>query len=556
MQGNMWNARPGRVLKIAGVVLAAWVTVWGAGVIAREPDEPATSGGPATFRRLNEVQYKRSIDDIFGAGIKIPGRFEPPLRDEGLLAIGSSKATLTPSGFEQDELRAREISGQVLAEDRRKTVMPCQPQTSNAFDESCASQFIAKYGRLLFRRPLSDTETTSIMTVAQTAADKSGDFYKGLQSGLARLLVSPEFLFRVERTEPNPEGSATQRLDDYSLAARISFLLWDAPPDEALLDAAANGELRQQDGVRRQVDRMIASPRFEQGVRAFFADMFAYDEFDGLAKDQSLFPKYTSQLARDAQEQSLRTIVDLLVTRKGDYRDLFTTKNTFLNRNLGSLYKVPVDNAAFDGWMPYTFKSEDNHAGILTLAAFLMLDPEHEGKTSPTIRGKNIRELFLCQKVPQPPGNVDFSKFNDPKNPNATVRERLTAHRDNPTCAGCHSIMDPIGLAMENYDALGTYRTRERGVPIDASGTLEGKTFKDLIGLEKVLHDSSTVTSCVAERAYEYGVGRTVAASERDWLKYTDQRFAEDHYQFPALMRRIATSKAFRTISANTLASN
>ena len=420
--------------------------------MAKSGDEPATSGGPATFRRLSEVQYKQSIDDIFGAGIKIPGRFEPPLRYDGLLAIGDAKVVVTPSAFEQYEVRAREIAAQVLAEERRKTVVPCEPSPSSPFDEVCARQFLAQYGRLLFRRPLMDEEIASIIGAARDAAAKSGDFYTGLQLGLARLLMSPNFLFRVETTASDTSGAALRRLDDYSLATRISFLLWDAPPDVALLSAAASGELQQTKGLEQQVDRLIASPRFAQGVRAFFFDMFGYDQFDGLSKDQSLFPKYTSQLSKDAQEQNLRTIVDLLVTRNGDYRDVFTTRKTFLNRNCRSLYHVQVDSSAFGGWMPYTFSDSDPHAGILTLAAFLMLDPTHEGRSSPTIRGKSVRELLLCQKVPPPPGNVDFKLVQDTHNPlYKTARERLTAHRDNPSCAGCHSITDPVGLAMENY---------------------------------------------------------------------------------------------------------
>jgi hypothetical protein len=271
-------------------------------------------------------------------------------------------------------------------------------------------------------------------------------------------------------------GPSAGRLTDYSLASRISFFLWNAPPDNELLDAAGNGELQTPEGLARQVDRMIASPRFADGVRAFFIDMLSYDEFDGLSKDQSLFPKFTSQMAKDAEEQSLRMIVDLLVTNNGDYRDLFTTKKTFLNRNLGSLYKVPVDGSAFSGWMPYTFGPDDPRAGLLTSAGFLIVDPTHEGRSSPTIRGKKVRELLLCQKVPPPPPNVNFNLVQDTHNPlYKTARDRLTAHRDNPTCAGCHSITDPIGLSMENYDAVGEFRTQENGSNIDASGTFDGK---------------------------------------------------------------------------------
>jgi Protein of unknown function (DUF1592)/Protein of unknown function (DUF1588)/Protein of unknown function (DUF1585)/Protein of unknown function (DUF1595)/Protein of unknown function (DUF1587) len=539
--------------RMAGVLLLAqWVCVTAA--IAAQ--EPATPGGPPAFRRLNEAQYVNSINDVFGAGLLIPGRFEPPLRDDGLLAIGESKVVVTPSGAEQYELRAREIAAQVLAEKRRPQVLPCAPPATAGFDAACARQFYLKYGRRVLRRPLDPHELELVLTAARDTTAKSGDFYQGLQAGLSRLLISPYFIFRIESGEPDA-SAAGQRLDSYSLASRLSFLFWNAPPDDALLDAAASGALRKPRGLSRQIDRLIASPRFEQGVRAFFSDMYGYERFEGLTKEQGIYKKYVSQLAKDAREQSLRTIVDLLVTRHGDYRDLYTTRSTFLNRNLASLYKVPVESAAFDGWMPYTFEPDDQRQGLLTLAGFLMLDPTHEGRSSPTIRGKSVRELLLCQPVPAPPANVDFSILQDTHNPlYRTARDRLTAHRANPVCAGCHAITDPMGLSMENYDAIGQYRLDENSAVIDASGKFNGKSYSNAIELQQALHDEPGLSNCLARRAYEYGVGRAAGAGEREWLAYLSQRFAKDGYRVPELMRTIATSKAFQTVSPLTLASS
>jgi hypothetical protein len=457
-----------------------------------------------------------------------------------------------PTGFEQDLIRAREISAEVLAEGRRKNSLRCEPPSPNEFDESCARQFLSRYGRLLFRRPLKEGELASELKLSRGATTAAGSFYKGLESGLTGLLISPAFLFRVEASEPDPDNQGTLRLDDYSLATRISFLLWDAPPDEELLDATGRGELHSTSGLARQVDRLMASPRFEQGVRAFFSDMLAFDQFDGLSKDPALFPIFNPQLRDDAEEQSLRTIVDYLIRQNKDYPGLFTTKHTFLSRSLGALYAVRVNADAFGGWMPYTFGPNDPYAGLLTLSAFMMLDPSHEGRTSPTIRGKNLRQLLLCQNVPPPPGNVNQSIAQDTSNPAyKTARDRLTVHRNNSVCAGCHSITDPIGLAMENYTAVGQYRTQENGAPIDASGSFDGKPFQDLIGLEKDLTTNSALPNCLVQRTYEYGVGRKIAPGERDWTKYMDERFAKDGYVFPALVREIALSPAFRAVSSD-----
>jgi hypothetical protein len=533
----------------------AIVAVVGTGVIAIRsgfPAEPSTLGGPASFRRVNPVQYQRSIEDIFGPGIEVPGRFDPPRREDGLLAVGDSRTVVTPSGFEQAEMRAREISAQVFAADRRKQVMPCMPQSPDVFDQACATEFVEKYGRLLYRRPLQPAEVSSVVDLVRFAADGAEDFYKGLETGLARLLASPNFLFRVEQAAPETTGDDVQRLDDYSLATRISFLLWDAPPDEELLDAARRGALRDEDGIEAQVDRLIQSPRFEQGARAFFSDMFGYEQFDGLSKEQSLFPIYSSQLAEDAKEQALRTIVDLLVTHQGDYRDVFTTRKSFLNRNLSALYAVPAEEEIVAGWAPYTFASGDRREGLLTLAAFLMLDPTHEGRSSPTIRGKAVREVFLCQVVPPPPPNVDFKLVQDTQNAqHRTARERLRVHAEVATCAGCHALTDPIGLSLENYNAVGEYRSMENGAPIDASGTFEGKTYKDGIELQRLMRDSPALTACLAKRAYEYGVGRPATTGEREWMAYLRTRFEKDRYAFASLMKTIATSKAFRSVASS-----
>ena len=287
------------------------------------------------------------------------------------------------------------------------------------------------------------------------------------------------------------------------------------------MDAAARGTLHHQKELERQVERMIASPKFADGVRSFFSDMLGFEQFDALAKDQDIYPKYSSQLANEAEEQILRTIVHVLVTEQGDYRDLLTTKDTFVNRNLAALYKIPVRAPGVRGWTQHRFGADEPRAGLLTMPGFLMLDPTHEGRSSPTNRGKAIRQLLLCQTVPEPPPNVDFAVVQDTNNPvYKTARQRLTAHRTDPTCAGCHAITDPIGLGFENYDGIGQYRKHENDVPIDASGTFDGKAYADAIGFQKALAESPSLPACAVQRVYEYGVGRPIAGHDRKWLEY------------------------------------
>lgn len=519
--------------------------------------ELLSPGGPPTVRRLNEEQYKRSITQIFGADITVPGRFEPPVREDGMLAIGDSKVVVTPTGLEQYATRAKEISAEVLNDAHRGKLLQCAPATPDSFDETCANQFLGKYGRLLFRRPLTGRELAAAIDLSRKATVATGSFNRGIGAGLASLLVSPSFIFRIETAETDLSHPGGQRLDSWSVASRISFLLWNAPPDEELLNAAASGALRTPAGLARQVDRLMASPNFTDGTRAFFSDMLAFDQFSGLSKDNAIFPIFNPQLRNDAQEQSLRTIVDHLLVQNADYRDLFTTKKTFLTRSLGALYGVRVDYRGFGGWMPYTFPANDPHSGVLTLPGFLMLDASHEGRSSPTIRGKSIRENLLCQPVPAPPANVNFNIVQNTNDPVLkTARMRLIAHQENPVCAGCHKITDPIGLSLETFDPVGKFRTHENGVLIDASGKFDGKTYTNATELMKLLRDSPSTTSCVVQRAFEYGVGRKPTLGEEPWLEQLGLRFAENKYRYRIMIRNLATSAAFQAVASESVAVN
>ncbi|MBY0509726.1 MAG: DUF1592 domain-containing protein, partial [Rhodospirillaceae bacterium] len=377
---------------------------------------------------------------------------------------------------------------------------------------------------------------------------KLGDFYKGLGLGLASMLSSPQFLFVQEVSEPDPRKSGQLRLNAYSKATRLSFLIWNSTPDDELLRAAEKGELHTAKGVAKQVDRLLASPRVEAGTRAFFADMLGFETFDTLAKDTTLYPKFTAKVAVDAQEQTMRTIVDHLITRNQDYRDLYTTGNTFLTPLLGAVYRLPVytDDALLGSWAPYQYPPGAQQAGILTHASFVALHSP-PGRSSPTIRGKALREMVLCQKVPDPPGNVNFDLFNETDGSKyKTVRAKLAAHSREAMCAGCHKITDPSGLALENFDTIGSFRTKENGENIDVTGEMDGIKFTDAAGLGQAVRNNKAVPSCLVNRAFSYGVGHKATASEKAYISdVLLKQFEADGYRLPALLRRIATSDAF-----------
>jgi hypothetical protein len=509
-------------------------------VAAAATAEPAAEAGPPMLRRLTEAQYRATIASVFGPDIPVVGRFERGWRSEGLIAVGTSEAGLSPFSIEQYHLSAQGIAAAVVSEERRQALVPCRPGSAKRFDRRCARTFVDHYGERLFRRPMTSAETDHWVAVAAQAQDRMGDFYAGLEAALAGMLVAPDFLLRIETVA---DGDPSPSLDAYSRATRLSYFLTGSTPDAALLEAAAAGRLDAPGSLASEVDRLLQGPGFETAVRDFFADMLHFDLFDDVAKDPVIYPAFNSTVAADAQEQTLRTITDHLLVNDGDYRDLFTTRVAPMTRPLGIVYRQPV--AVRNGWAMSEFNERSGRAGIQSQLAFLALH-SHPGRSSPTLRGRAIREVFLCQHIPDPPVDVDFVGINDDNNAaRPTARDRLEAHRTQTACKGCHTLMDPLGLTLEQYDGVGTFRTRENGAVIDTTGWLDGRDIDAAAGLGEALRDHPETASCLVRKVYRAAVGRKELPGERDYLRYLDQRFAEAGYRLPALMRTIATSTAF-----------
>lgn len=527
--------------------IAVITTVLGLLLSGCGPSEPPVAGGTPDLRRLTEAQYRNIIADVFGSGIRFGGRFDPLVRTEGLLALGARSAPITASGFEQLEQLARAIADQVTSPTNRPTLVGCGLAVPATFDEPCARTFLGRVGRLLFRRPLSDAELALRVEAVRQGTTDLGDFHRGLSSALASMLVAPQFLYVVDSTEPDPSQPSQIRLDAYATASRLSFFLWNTTPDDDLLTAAADGRLHTADERGAHIDRMLASPKVKNGVRAFFADMLAFAAFDTLEKDSIIYPAFSLAVADDAREQTLRTIEDTLITRGEDYRVLFTTTKTAMSSALARVYRVPMTKTG--NWAPFDFAGDPARVGIQSQIAFTAINA-HPGRSSPTLRGKAIRELLLCQKIPDPPGDVDFSKFSDPESPSKTARDRLAMHSTEPSCAGCHKLTDPLGLALETFDGAGQHRDDERGVAIDTSGELDGIAFTDAAGLGLAIRDNPATTACVVNRLYSFAIGRAVDLNDKPILGFLADRFASEGYRFTALLRDIAASQAFTAVSA------
>jgi Protein of unknown function (DUF1592)/Protein of unknown function (DUF1588)/Protein of unknown function (DUF1585)/Protein of unknown function (DUF1595) len=520
-----------RLLLVAALVLVG---------CSNSTGEPENSASPL------RKQYSLTLSYLFGTDISdaVPAPLPPLTRTGGLLSSGAASIGINSDQLQQIQEAAAAVAAKVVDEEHRDYLIPCKPAADKAADPACAGKFLAQAGRLWFRRPVDAARLKRMVDQAGTAANQLKDFYAGLGIALEGMLVSPDALFVIDTAEPDPDHPGHRRLDAYSLAARLSFFLWNAAPDDALLHAAQTGELYTRKGRERAVNAMLASPRLEDGMRAFFDDMFGFNDFDSLSKDPLKYPAVTGATLADAREQTLRTVIDHLITRDQDYRDLFTTRKTFMSMNLAAIYGVPTVN----GWVPYEFPSDSPRAGLLTQVSFLSAHA-HPARSSVTRRGKALRELFLCQVVPSPPPNVDFSKLDDPDPSLRTARARLKVHATNASCAGCHKIMDPLGYPLEHFDGAGQFRATEDGAELDTSGSLDGKSFKDVTGLSQALHDHPALPTCLVNRVYTYGTGGPLSvAADKPILEHFKKRFIAAGYKLPDLLRDVALSNAFTAV--------
>ena len=341
----------------------------GAGDLSPQAARPASDEATSLprVRLLSQDQYFNSLAYVFGPDISVAAHFTPFRRTDGLVETGASVAGVTSGQIDEFQRAALAVADQIVSPQHRSFLVPCTPKSELSADRRCAALFIRPVGRLLYRRPLSKDQEDGLVEVAAKSADKLGSFYDGLAVAINAMLISPDFLFVIERSEADPDHAGRVRLDGFSYATRLSLLLWNSGPDDELIRAAETGQLQTSAGRARQVDRMLASARLDTGVRAFFDDMLGFDDLASLSKDARIYPMFNGVTLQDAREQTLRTIVDQLVSKKRDYRDLFTTRDTFISPSLAAVLQVPAP----PGWSPYTSPEGSPRVGLLTQISFL-----------------------------------------------------------------------------------------------------------------------------------------------------------------------------------------
>lgn len=500
-----------------------------------EPPDPATvefEAPPPPIPRLTNAQYRNSIATLFGDDIVVPPAPTIDLRSGGLLTVGAGDATLSPRGVENLENAAYAVAGQVLDPDHRDRALPCP-----ADEAGCLGQFVETWGRRIWRRPLTEAEITRLVTVGEGAADVLGDA-AGFEYALAAMLQSPHFIFRRER----PTDAAGGPYDGYAMAARLSFLLWNTTPDDALLDAAERGELTADDTLRGHVEAMLDDPRARDGLLEFFSEWLGLDALDELRKDPTVYTAMSPEVAPAARNETLTGLEELVFVEDGDFRGFIDGRRTYVDRKLASIYGVRAP--AREGFAPLEMPTYSGRRGFLGQVSFLAAN-SHPTSTSATLRGKFVREKLLCHVVPPPPSDVDTS-IPEPSGTTRTLRERVAEHLDNPSCAGCHRLMDGVGLAFENFDGLGTWRDTDNEAPIDASGELDGTPFADADELAGLIAAHPDFPTCVTRYVTRYGTGQVEESGQREMIEALSARFVAGEYRFTDLVVDFVMSPAFR----------
>ncbi len=425
----------------------------------------------------------------------------------------------------------------------RRRIFSCRPTTA-AEELPCARRILSTLERRAYRRPVSDADLQDLMPF-YTAGRAEADFDRGIEEAIGRLLVSPQFLFRIERDPPHAAPGMPYRISDLELASRLSFFLWSSIPDDKLLGLAEQGKLKDPGVLEEQTRRMLADARSESLVTNFAEQWLYLRDIEAKQPDEVLFPDFDETL-RAAFRRETELFLDSVLRGNRSVLDLLTANYTFVNQRLARHYGIPNVEGSY--FRRVSLPEGSVRGGLLGQGSILT-NTSYATRTSPVLRGKWVLENLLSAAPPPPPPNVPALK-TEAAEPGKTLsmREAMTQHRANPACAGCHARMDPIGFAMENFDAVGKWRDADAGNPIDASGVFpDGTRFDGVAGLKKalLLHPEEFVNT-VAQRLLMFAVGRNLQYYDAPAVREMVRSAAADHYTFSSLVLGVVKSIPFQ----------
>lgn len=501
---------------------------------------PGTDPGRVTMHRLNRAEYNNTVRDLLGTTQRPADDFPVDDRGAGFDNL-SDVLSLSTLHLSQYRSAAEALVEEAFANStQRASLVPCDIQAAG---EACARQTLTEFMPRAWRRPVAAAEVESRMTPVLAAIDQGGDYEQGLKLALQSVLLSPYFVFRPE-IDPDPTSLVPRALNGYELASRLSYFLWSSMPDTELLGLADAGTLTDPTAVSAQVTRMLQDPKSQALVDNFAGQWLYLRATEDANPDPVLFPTFDESLRAAMRTESELVFGELLSGTLG-LNQLLTGEFTYLNDRLAQHYGLPAVGS--DQMTRVDLTGNQERGGFLSHASFLTVT-SHPNRTSLVRRGKWVLRELMCANVPDPPGDLEIPDLSA-VDPNASQREQLEAHRADPTCASCHQIMDPIGFGLENYDAIGAYRTMDGNSPIDSSGQLpDGRPFSGAKELAALLVDGPDFARCTVSKLYTYALGR-LPQDTPDHMDPYILRTLSDHLEasqsFPQLLAEMATSDTF-----------
>jgi hypothetical protein len=428
----------------------------------------------------------------------------------------------------------------------RDKIFVCQPKTA-AEETPCAKQVLSTLARRAYRRPSTAADLDTLMPFYEEGREE-GSFDLGIQTAIERLLVSPQFLYRVERDPATAKPGTSYRISDLEFASRLSFFLWSSVPDDALIAAAAKGTIRQPAVLAQQVRRMLADPRAESLVNNFAAQWLYLRDIDVKEPDLFLFRDFDAGLRESFLKEAELFLASILRENR-PIADLLTANYTFVNERLAKHYGIP--NVRGSHFRKVTLPAGSPRAGLLGKGGILTLT-SYSTRTSPVLRGKYVLENLLASPPPPPPPNVPSLKTESKPGEEMTLRQAMVAHRANPACANCHARMDPIGFALENFDAVGRWRNEEQGKPVEVASTLpDGGVIDGVAGVRSfVLKNPERFAAALTEKLMMYAIGRNVQYFDAPAVRQIVRGAAAANYKFDTLVLGIVNSAPFQMRTA------
>ena len=406
----------------------------------------------------------------------------------------------------------------------------------------CAGVILSTLMRRAYRRPIAKADVDKPMAFYRKGRAE-GDFDAGITSALTSVLTNPEFLFRVESDPKKVAANGVYRIGDLDLASRLSFFLWSSIPDDELLDVAVAGQLHQPVVLERQVRRMLADSRSRALVNNFAAQWLHLRNLDSITPDMRLFPDFDDNL-RQAFRQETELFFESVLREDRSVLDLLNSNYTFVNERLAKHYGIPH---VYGTRFRRTVLDEDSWRGGLLRQGSILTVTSYATRTSPVLRGKFILDNFLG--VPPPPPLPDVPALKDNTvDGSLSVRQRVAEHRSNAACAGCHNLMDPLGLSLEKFDAVGRRRSSEGGAPIDAYGGLpDGSTFADVQGLESaLLRRPELFVGTFTEKLLTYSLGRGVEYYDAPATRTIVRDAKAQHFRMSSIILGVVQSQPFQ----------